>query len=287
MTATPNLGLTLQNTGDNPSTWGAVLNNGVFTPIDSYLGGTYSVSVAGSSNFTPTTANALNFHHVLTGTLTGSISYIFPAVGFFKVIDNQTSGAFTVTVITTAGGSTGVVCPQGQRSMIYSDGTNVNFVDTRSASLTANNTFTGNNTFGGITLTGTCSSSGGTLNGTFAGNHAYSGGVSFTGEAYSPEVALPVATGTMTLDFSTGNNFGGSITGNITLANPTNAQSGQSGAVRFTQGTSGLTIAYGGNWKFQGGAKPPLTGANGAVDILTYYAKDSSTIVGNMVSNIS
>lgn len=169
MTSTTNLGLALQATGDNPNTWGNVLDNSVFTPIDTYLGGTYSVSIAGNSNFTPTTANALNFHHVLTGALTGSISYIMPAVGFFKVIDNQTSGAFTVTVITSAGGSTGVVCPQGQRSFIYSDATNVNFGDTRNIVLSGNNTLTGNNTFSGTTThSGTVTMSAAAINEAFA-----------------------------------------------------------------------------------------------------------------------
>src|SRR5260370_40380139 len=102
MTTTPNLALLLMATGDQPNVWGSSLNTSVFTPIDTYLGGTYSQSVAGSSNFTPTTANALNLHHVLTGALTGNISYILPAVGFFKIIDNQTSGAFTITAITSA-----------------------------------------------------------------------------------------------------------------------------------------------------------------------------------------
>lgn len=123
---------------------------------------------------------------------------------------------------------------------------------------------------------------------TITGTLVVSGAATFTGQTSSAEVALPAVTGTVTLDLSTGNNFGGTLTGNITLANPSNAVSGQSGAIRFTQdGTGSRTIAFGTNWKFQGGVKPTLSTGAAAVDILTYYAKDATTVVGNMVSNVS
>lgn len=123
---------------------------------------------------------------------------------------------------------------------------------------------------------------------TVTGTLAVSGNATFTGQTSSAEVALPATTGTVTIDLSTGNNFGGTLTGNITLANPSNAVSGQSGAIRFTQdGTGSRTIAFGTNWKFQGGVKPTLSTAAAAVDILTYYAKDATTIIGSIVSNVS
>jgi hypothetical protein len=59
---------------------------------------------------------------VLTGTLTGNRALIVPVDGEW-LIDNQTTGAFTVTVRTAAG--TGVIAPRGKRVGVYGDGTNV------------------------------------------------------------------------------------------------------------------------------------------------------------------
>lgn len=115
----------------------------------------------------------------------------------------------------------------------------------------------------------------------------FNGSCDFTGQTYAPEVGLPASSGTVTIDLSTGTNFAGVITGNITLANPTNTQVGQSGVIRFTQGAGGLIISYGTNWKFQGGVKPTLTGTNGAQDALTYYVASSTFIIASMVNNLA
>lgn len=167
--------------------------------------------------------------------------------------------------------------------------------------LADNNTFTGTDLFnaavtfaaavvfnGAATLNGANTIAGAALSGTFTGTHTVSGKASFTGQTVSPEVALPAVTGTVTLDLSTGNNFGGTLTGNITLANPTNVAAGQSGVIRFTQDATGSrTITFGTEWKFQGGVKPPLTTTAAAVDYLTYYVKDSTTIIASLLGNLS
>lgn len=118
-TFTPNRGYNNQATGDNPNTWGTVVNAN-FTTIDSNLGGTLSISVAGNSNVTLSSSQAQNLIHNLTGILTGNINYIFPAAGGFFSINNGTTGSFTVTV-TVVGGSGGVLIPQGTTQNIYID----------------------------------------------------------------------------------------------------------------------------------------------------------------------
>jgi hypothetical protein len=52
-------------------------------------------------------------------------------VGGQWIVYNNTSGNYTVTVAPISGGGTSVVCAQGLRSVIYSDGINVAFADTR------------------------------------------------------------------------------------------------------------------------------------------------------------
>lgn len=66
---------------------------------------------------------------VLNGTLITNLTVLLPS-GLLKdwLVINNTSGSFTTTVKTTAGGSVGVTVPQGSWSNplgVYSDGTNV------------------------------------------------------------------------------------------------------------------------------------------------------------------
>lgn len=121
-TFTPNINLQLQGVGDNPNTWGTTLNNNVFTPIDTALGGAYAVTMT-NADVTLSAANALNLVFNITGLLTGSHNLIFPAaIGRTLIINNQTTGAYTVTVLSSGG--TGVVVPQGLRSTVNIDPSN-------------------------------------------------------------------------------------------------------------------------------------------------------------------
>lgn len=116
---TPNKGYNNQTTGTNASTWGIVLNSN-FSTIDSNLGGTLTLSVAGSSNVTLSLAQAENLIYNFTGVLTGNINVIFPAAGGLYFINNQTTGAFTLTV--QSGSSiNGFLIPQGTQVPIYVD----------------------------------------------------------------------------------------------------------------------------------------------------------------------
>lgn len=102
---------------------------------------------------------------------------------------------------------------------------------------------------------------------------------SWTKAQRGAEVALPATTGTVTLDLSLSNNFGGTLTGNITLANPTNIVAGQSGVLRIVNGASPYTIAYGSYWKAAAGSLPSLTATAGATDDLVYYVESATRIV--------
>lgn len=124
MSETVNKGYALPTVGADFGTWGGLLN-GNFDILDLNLGGVQPLSVAGSSNVTVTADQAQNMALVLSGTLTGNIDLVLPAVGGFYLVGNGSSGAFSVTALTSAGGSTGVALPQGATQLIWSDGTNV------------------------------------------------------------------------------------------------------------------------------------------------------------------
>ena len=123
MALTPNKAFNNQNTGINSGTWGIVLNSN-FTAIDQSFGGRKNANVAGAANVTVSAADALNVFHLLTGLLTGNIEYILPATGAFYFIQNNTTGAFTVTVI-VAGGTSSFIIPQGQTAFVFADPDNL------------------------------------------------------------------------------------------------------------------------------------------------------------------
>jgi len=101
----------------------------------------------------------------------------------------------------------------------------------------------------------------------------------FTSGNSCEEKPFPATTGTVTLDLAAGVNFGGQLTGNITLANPTGMVAGQSGVIRIkNDAATPRTIAYGSVWKTPGGSMPALTAAAGAVDVFGYYVEPDSRI---------
>jgi hypothetical protein len=82
-----------------------------------------SINVAGTGNYTLSGAELNRIAYEFTGILTGNRNIIVPASVQQYWCDNQTSGAFTLTVKTLAG--TGVTIPQGSRTILYCDGTDV------------------------------------------------------------------------------------------------------------------------------------------------------------------
>lgn len=159
-TFTTNKGYSEPTIGGDPTTWGNQLNAN-FGILDLNMGGVLSVNVAGSSNVVVSSTQAQNLAHVLTGALTGNILYEMPQVGGFYVISNQTSGAYSLTVVTTLGGSTGVVVPQGKIVMVWSDASNVyltndDYLSLEGGTISGNLTITGN-----LVVDGTISGSGG------------------------------------------------------------------------------------------------------------------------------
>jgi len=126
MAVTQNLGITrLVSEGDS----GKIQTINAFTDeFDATLAGMLSLSVAGNVNVTLTRIQCLNRVFKFTGALTGNIVVFIQATGGTArefTVWNATSGAFTLTIKTTAGGSTGITVTQGEKRMLFHDGTNV------------------------------------------------------------------------------------------------------------------------------------------------------------------
>jgi hypothetical protein len=80
-------------------------------------------SVAGSSNVTLTEDEQRNDIVIFTGALTGSIAVEVDATPWQRVVFNNTTGAFKLTLRVT--GQTGVEITQGTRERVHCDGTDV------------------------------------------------------------------------------------------------------------------------------------------------------------------
>ena len=112
-----------------------------------------------------------------------------------------------------------------------------------------------------------------------AGALMKSGGT-MTGAAQGSTDTDATNTGTVTLDFSTNQNFVLTLTGNVTLANPTTETVGQSGFITFIQdGTGSRTVGLGTDYETAGGAGLTLTSTASATDIVPYVVVASGRIL--------
>ena len=88
------------------------------------------------------------------------------------------------------------------------------------------------------------------------------------------------ATGSTTLDFATYQNFVLTLTGNVTLANPTTEAVGQSGFIVLIQDATGFrTVSLGTDYETAGGAGLTVSSAASATDIVPYVVTASGRIL--------
>src|ERR1700749_3937419 len=102
-TFTTNKSYPLIGTGDDANTWGSVLNSNLFTVLDTNLGGELALSVAGGSNVSLSSTQAQNLRYNFTGILTANITVSWPTGAGSYIVNNGTTGAFTLTVQPTGG----------------------------------------------------------------------------------------------------------------------------------------------------------------------------------------
>ena len=125
------LKLTVQATGENSGTWGQITNTNLLI-VEQAIGGYEAVGITSGATLTfsnGAVSNGKNAVLKLTGTIGGAVNVVIPdSIEKTFVVDNATTGAYTVTFKTTSGtGVTWAAADKGTK-MVYSDGTNV--VDT-------------------------------------------------------------------------------------------------------------------------------------------------------------
>jgi hypothetical protein len=289
-TYTSNIRLEKQADGENPNSWGLILNQNVIDLIDDAITAYTTVSLeSGATTGYALTANsgasdqARSAFIQLTGNVSANVSITIPGVTKGYIIRNtstEVSAGSTITVKTAAG--TGISIPYASAIQIVCDSVSVHrgvdsaglglgtastrnvgtsstqdipdvsISDTRYARLSATNTYTNINTY-------TCATS-------------------FDVQVNSSLVSLTDAA-SIALDLGTGNHFIVQLGGNRTLQNPTNGKIGQVGHIYFIQdGTGSRTLAYGDMYKFPNGTAPTLSTSVNAVDMLVFSQRGTSIV---------
>ena len=130
-TTSTSLKLTVQATGDNSGTWGQITNTNLLV-LEQAIGGYEAIGITTGATLTFSNgviSNGKNQVLKLTGTIAANRTVTIPdSIEKTYIVDNATTGAYTVTFKTSSG--TGVTWSATDKStkIIYSDGTNV--VDT-------------------------------------------------------------------------------------------------------------------------------------------------------------
>ena len=132
------LKLTVQATGENSGTWGQITNTNLLI-LEQAIGGFQSVAITTGATLTFSNgalSNGKNNVLKLVGTIGGAVNVVVPdSIEKTYIIDNATTGAYTVTVKTSSGSGVTWAADDKGTKVVYSDGTNV--VDTNLTDLSS------------------------------------------------------------------------------------------------------------------------------------------------------
>src|SRR5210317_848697 len=158
-TTSTSLKLTVQATGENSGTWGQITNTNLLI-LEQAIGGYDAVALNATTGATLTFSNGAlsngkNQVIRLTGTITSNVNVVIPdGIEKTYLIENATTGAFTVTFKTSSGtGATWSTTDKGYK-IVYSDGTNIVDITADLGNITAGDVTAGDVISRSITATG-------------------------------------------------------------------------------------------------------------------------------------
>jgi hypothetical protein len=301
-TYTDRLGLEKQTDGENPNSWGAILNTNVIDLIDDAIAGYEIVSVS-STGITLTDNNgssdqSRNAALEFAGTLTANVTITIPSEEKTYFIRENTTGSFAVQMKTVAGSALNLT--QGQNTFVACDGTSIYQLDipTSVTSFTANtltatsittsilNSTDVNSTNVSATTVNTSTVSATTVNTSTVSATVLNidGTATFSGPVIGTVTTLTDAA-SIALNLAQGNNFYVQMTSAVgssrVLENPSNAVIGQCGSIYIIQSVSGTatkTISFGDAYRFKAGVAPTITQTTSAVDLMVYNVRDVSIV---------
>ena len=301
-TFTSRIRLNKQGDGDNPNSWGVVLNDGVISLVDDAIAGYTTVSLGSAATVTLSAVDGggdvpRSAFLELKGSVGGAnntISMIIPAQSKSYVINNKVSANTTasdVVKLKTASGD-GHTIPFGSIGLVICDGTSVfgtNVTGLGFGTAASADIGTGNTDVPDVSIADArYVRSSVTANTTVRGDFVVEAGslkVGTSARAFNTPTTLTDAT-SIAVDFALGNNFVVTLAGNRTLAAPSNAVAGQSGQIHIIQDSTGSrTLAYNSAYQFVSGAAPTLSTGASDVDILVFTTRSATTIDAALLKN--
>jgi hypothetical protein len=336
-TYTTNLKLTKQADGENPNSWGQILNDGVISLLDDAIAGYQTITVGTTTTVTLTNNQgsgdqARSAILEINGTVGGShndIVILIPNNSKSYIVKNSVSYTDdTDSVVLRVAGNTGATLKQADTALYVTNGTTVtpaasntfNSITTSVITVSTSAMFVDNaklNIGTGSDLQVYHDGSNSYIDDAGTGSlylrsnelqvHKYTGevmatftadgavniyydngvklatntnGVQITGTLLATTDTDTSNTGSVTLDFAANQNFVLTLTGNLTLANPTTEQVGQAGVITFIQdGTGSRTLTLGTQYKTRGGSGITLSTAANTVDVVPYFVQSSGNIL--------
>lgn len=306
-TYTTNLRLTKQADGENPNSWGEILNEQVISLVDQAVAGYTSISVGTTATVTLTNNQGsgdqsrsaiLEFKGSVGGSHS-NIDVLIPNNSKVYIVKNSVSyTSADNSIVLKVAGNTGVTVPSGTMALYVTNGVTtqaVENINTTFSSLTVTGAarFDSTVTVSGATDFKTNVSVGGTavVGGAaqFASTVTVSGKGKFMTGALTPIVTLTDAASVAT-DLNTGNVFYVTLAGNRTLAAPTETTTniGAVGQIYIQQdGTGSRTLSYNTVFQFPGASVPVLSTAANAVDALFYAVRTTTKVDAILVKNFN
>ena len=311
-TYTTNIRLTKQGDGENPNSWGQILNDGVISLVDDAIAGYTTVSLGSAATVTLSenqgsgdqSRSAILEFKGSVGGAHDTINVLIPNNSKSYVVRNSVSyNDSTDAIVLKVAGNTGVTIADDSTAMYVTNGTTVlpvaqttftNITATGNLDVKGNACVSGNaNITGTLTVAGAVSlastlSVGGAAY--FGSTVTVSGKGKFMTGAFAPIVTLADATSVVP-DLNTSNVFAVTLAGNRTLAAPTNTSTniGASGHIFIIQDSTGdRTLSYNSAYQFpNGGTVPTLTTAAAGVDILFYAVRTTAKVDSILIKNFT
>ena len=301
-TYTSRIRLNKQGDGDNPNSWGTVLNDGVISLVDDAIAAYTTISIGSAATVTLSAVNGgsdtarsafLEVKGSVGGTNT-TITLEIPGNSKSYVINNKVSANTTasdIVKIKTASGQ-GYDIPFGAVGLVICDGTSVFATNTKGlgfgTAASADIGTAGENvpkvSVADLRYVRTST----TTDTTIRGNITYEAGslkIGTSARAYNPIVTVTDAA-CISVNFALGNNFLVTLGGNRTLKAPANCTAGQTGNFYVIQDSTGSrTLSYNSAWQFVSAAAPTLSTGASDVDILVYSARSATTIDSVLLKN--
>jgi len=304
-TYTTNLRLTKQADGENPNSWGQILNDGVISLVDDAIAGYTTVSIGSAATVTLTETQGSGDQSrsailEFKGTVGGAhdtINVLIPNNSKSYVVKNSVSyNDSTDAIVLKVAGNTGVTITGDSTAMYVTNGTTVlpvaqttftNITASGNLDVSGNASVSGTLTVtGAVSLASTLTVGGGAY---FKSTVTVSGKGKFMTGAFAPIVTLTDAT-SIALDLNNSNVFAVTLAGNRTLAAPTNTSTniGASGHIFIIQDDTGdRTLSYNSVYQFSQGGVPVLTTASAAVDILFYAVRTTAKVDSILIKNFT